>query len=38
MKKLILFVFLSGFVALSQNNAQTKKWEPLEFLIGKWEG
>lgn len=38
MKRMMLFVMLFGFVALSQNNIQTEKWEPFEFLIGKWEG
>ena len=39
MKKLFLFVImLMSTGVLAQNEDKIKKWEPFNFLIGKWEG
>lgn len=36
-KILLILLFLSSII-FAQIENDTKKWEPLKFLIGKWEG
>ena len=34
---LLIFLFLSSII-IAQSEYDTKKWEPVKFLVGKWEG
>jgi|SRR3990172_1653514 len=38
MKKLLLIIFLLSSVLVAQEKKKNDVWNPLQFLIGKWEG
>ena len=38
MKKIFLILLFLSSIIFAQIENDTKKWEPLKFLIGKWEG
>jgi hypothetical protein len=38
MKRTLFIVAILSSLALAQSGSSIKKWQPLNFLIGKWEG
>jgi hypothetical protein len=38
MKKAVLIVAILTSLSLAQSESVNKKWQPFNFLIGKWEG
>jgi hypothetical protein len=37
-KKILLILLFLSSIVFAQSEYNTKKWEPFNFLIGKWEG
>jgi hypothetical protein len=38
MKKILLIILFASSITFAQSEYNAKKWEPFNFLIGKWEG